>query len=67
MNIPNISQENTEDWNAEQRRIEMGAERLLRPAPHKFSPFPENTKEDFLGEIERTNVESSEARSNYHE
>lgn len=67
MTKPLTSADFNNDWAKERQFIEMGAEQNLRPAPHKHFPIPEDTTEDHLTEIVRENVESSEARINYHE
>ena len=50
---------NEEDWAKEQRRVELGAEQMLRPAPKHPLYFRDDTKEDFLREIEAENVKQS--------
>ena len=55
------------DFAKERAFMELGAEKQLRPAPHSPLYFPEDTKEDHLKEIQRENVEASQARINYHE
>jgi hypothetical protein len=57
-----------QDERNEVLKAEMRAEELLsRPAPQKILYFPEDTKEDFLQDIQRENVEASQERINYHE
>ncbi|HMH13495.1 MAG TPA: hypothetical protein VK578_10340 [Edaphobacter sp.] len=56
------------DWAKEVQFIEMGVERMLKPPRHPSPHFKEkDTKQDFYAEIERENVEASQARINYHE
>ena len=62
---PLISADFDNDYAKERQFIEMGAEHKLRLAPHSPIYFPEDTKEDHLAEIQRENVEASQARLNY--
>lgn len=47
------------DWAKEERRVELGAEQILRPAPKHPLSLRENTKEDFLSEIVAENIKAS--------
>jgi hypothetical protein len=52
------------DWQKEQRRIEMGAEQKLRPAPHHPLYFPEEspreTRDKELQSIVEQNIKASQ-------
>jgi hypothetical protein len=56
-----------QDERNEQAKAYMQAEELMQGRPARRRYFPENTKEYFLKEIERTNVESSEEQINHYE
>lgn len=56
-----------QDERNEQAKAYMQADELMQGRPARPRYFPEDAKEDFLKEIERTNVESSEAQINYRE
>ncbi len=67
MTKPLTSADFDNDYAKERQFIEMGAEQMLRPDPKKFLSFPEDTAADHLADIQRENVESSQAQINYHE
>jgi hypothetical protein len=67
MTQPYTSSDFDNDYAKERQFIEMGAEQKLRPAPKKILYFPEDTKEDHLREVQRENVEASQARIHNHE
>jgi hypothetical protein len=67
MTKPLTSADFDNDWAKEVQFIEMGVERMLKSPRRPVHYFKEDTKQDFYAEIERENVEASQARINYHE
>jgi hypothetical protein len=52
------------DWAKERAFIELGAEKMLRPAPRHPLYFPEDTAEDHLAEVVADN---GKAAQNHHQ
>jgi hypothetical protein len=48
-----------DDWQKDRAAQELGAEQVLRPAPHPSLHFRDDTAADFLREIEAENVKAS--------
>jgi transposase len=71
MNKPLTSADFDNDWPKERAFMELGAERMLRPAPHHPLYFPELTPKQNAAEqlrgIAKDNVRASDERLNYHE
>jgi hypothetical protein len=49
-----------DDWQKDRAVQELGAEQMLRPAPKHPLYFKDDTKEEFLREIEAENVKASQ-------
>jgi len=60
MTKPYTSADFDNDWAKERQFIEMGVERMLKPAPHRHQSPRDNTKEDFLAEIVAENVKATQ-------
>jgi hypothetical protein len=48
------------DWAKERQFMELGAEQMLKPAPHRAQFDRETDKEDILSAIERENVNGTQ-------
>ena len=67
MNRASALEQLVQDERNEQTKAFIAADELMQGRPARPLHFRDNTKEDFLSEIERGNVEASQEQINSHE